>query len=114
MATYSPPLRDMRFTLEHVVDLPALSKLPPLAQADLETVMGLLEEYGRFVAGVLAPLDRVGDTVGAQRDPGTGRVTTPPGFIQAYRLYVDGGWGSVPFPAEHGGGGFPWLVAMAM
>ena len=114
MATYSPPLQDMRFTLEHLVDLPALSKLAPFAQADLETVMGLLGEYGRFVADVLAPLDRVGDTVGARRDPGTGRVTTPPGFVDAYRRYVDAGWGSVPFPVEHGGGGFPWLVAIAM
>jgi len=114
MATYSPPLRDMRFTLEYLVDLPALSKLPPFAQADLETVMGLLEEYGRFVADVLAPLDRVGDTVGSRRDPATGQVTTPPGFIDAYRRYVDAGWGSVPFPVEHGGGGFPWLVAIAM
>jgi hypothetical protein len=98
MATYSPPLRDMRFTLEHLVDLPALSKLAPFAQADVETVMGLLGEYGRFVADVLAPLDRVGDTVGARRDPATGGVTTPPGFVDAYRRYVDAGWGSVPFP----------------
>jgi len=114
MSPYSPPLRDVRFTLEHLVDLPALSKLAPFAQADLETVSGLLEEYGRFVADVLAPLDRGGDTVGSRHDPGADRVTTPPGFVDAYHRYVDAGWGSVPFPVEHGGGGFPWLVAVAM
>jgi alkylation response protein AidB-like acyl-CoA dehydrogenase len=114
MEPYAPPMRDVRFTLEHLVDLAGLAKLPAFAHADPETVYGLLEEYGRFVAEVIAPLDRVGDTVGSRRDPATGGVTTPPGFADAYRRYVEAGWGSVPFAPDHGGGGFPWLVALAM
>jgi alkylation response protein AidB-like acyl-CoA dehydrogenase len=111
---YVAPLRDMRFALEHLVDLPALSKLPGFEHADPETVFGLLEEFGRFVSEVLSPIDRDGDRVGARFDPATNAVTTPPGWVDAYRKYVDAGWGSVPFPPEHGGGGFPWLVAIAM
>ncbi|MEY2421202.1 MAG: 3-(methylsulfanyl)propanoyl-CoA dehydrogenase [Acidimicrobiaceae bacterium] len=114
MAEYVAPLRDVRFALENLVDLAALSKLPGFEHADPETVHGLLEEFGRFVGEVLAPIDRVGDTVGSTFDPATNAVTTPPGWVDAYRKYVDAGWGSVPFPAEHGGGGFPWLVAIAM
>jgi alkylation response protein AidB-like acyl-CoA dehydrogenase len=114
MQTYAPPLRDIRFALEHLVDLAGLAKLPAFAHADPATVDALLAEYGRFVAEVVAPLDRVGDTVGSRHDATTGAVTTPPGFIDAYRRYVEGGWGSVPFPPEHGGGGFPWLVALSM
>ncbi|MEY2452690.1 MAG: 3-(methylsulfanyl)propanoyl-CoA dehydrogenase [Acidimicrobiaceae bacterium] len=114
MAEYRAPLRDMRFALEHLVDLAALSKLSGMEHADPDTVYGLLDEFGRFVSEVLAPLDRVGDTVGAKFDPTTNAVTTPPGWSDAYRKYVDAGWGSVPFPVEHGGGGFPWLVAIAM
>ena len=41
-------------------------------------------------------------------------MTTPDGFAKAYRRYVDAGWPAVPFPPEYGGGGFPWLVGMAM
>ena len=37
-----------------------------------------------------------------------------PGFREAYRQYVDAGWGAVPFPPEFGGGGFPWLVTIVM
>jgi acyl-CoA dehydrogenase len=55
---YASPLRDVRFTLEHLVDLPGLAKLPDFAHADVETVFALLDEYGRFVEEVLAPLDR--------------------------------------------------------
>ncbi|MGH9136971.1 MAG: acyl-CoA dehydrogenase C-terminal domain-containing protein [Acidimicrobiales bacterium] len=112
--TYVPPLRDIRFVLERIVDVEQIAKLPGFGHADLETIMGILEEYGRFVAEVLAPLNRVGDDQGSRLDPETGEVTTPPGWIEAYNKYVEAGWGSVPFPAEHGGGGFPWLTAMAM
>ena len=114
MTEYVAPLRDIRFALEHLVDLAALAKLPGFEHADPETVFGLLEEFGRFASEVLAPIDRAGDTVGSTFDPSTNTVTTPPGWADAYRKYVDAGWGSVPFPAAHGGGGFPWLVAIAM
>jgi 3-(methylsulfanyl)propanoyl-CoA dehydrogenase len=111
---YAPPLQDIRFTLEHIVDLPGLSKLPVFAHADIDTVDGLLAEFGRFVAEVLAPLDAPGDREGASHDPATHEVRTPAGFRDAYRRYVEAGWGSVPFEPEYGGGGFPWLVAVAM
>jgi 3-(methylthio)propanoyl-CoA dehydrogenase len=111
---YTPPLRDIRFVLEHLVDAAGLSKLDGFAHADLETMSGLLEEFARFCAQELAPINRQGDTFGASHDPKTGRVTTAPGWIEAYGKYIDAGWGAVPFPEEHGGGGFPWLLATAM
>jgi 3-(methylthio)propanoyl-CoA dehydrogenase len=113
MAGYVPPLRDIRFVLEQLVELDGLSKLEAFAHADPETVFGVLEETGRFMADVVGPLNRIGDTVGCRYD-GDGQVSTPPGFREAYRQYVDAGWGAVPFPAEFGGGGFPWLVTVAM
>ena len=51
--------------------------------------------------------------MGSTLDAG-GNVTTPPGFTDAYRRYVEAGWGAVPFAPEFGGGGFPWLVAIVM
>jgi len=113
MAEYIPPLRDIRFVLEQLVDLDGLSKLEAYAHADPGTVLGVIEESGEFIAEVVGPLNRVADTVGSTLD-GDGNVTTPPGFKEAYRQYVEAGWGSVPFPAEFGGGGFPWLVAVVM
>ena len=100
--------------LDHLVDLEGLSKLSDLDHADPATVHGLLEEYGRFTAEVFAPLDAPGDEQGSRYDPSSGAVATPDGWPDAYQRYVAGGWGSVPFDPEHGGGGFPWLVAVAM
>ena len=41
-------------------------------------------------------------------------MVTPDGFPKAYQRYVEAGWPAVPFPPEYGGGGFPWLVGIAM
>jgi 3-(methylthio)propanoyl-CoA dehydrogenase len=113
MSEYSAPLDDMRFVLDHVVDLAGLAALPGYEHADPETVFGVLEESGRFFAQEFGPLNRVGDTQHSRRN-GDGSVTTPEGFARAYRRYVDAGWAAVPFPPEYGGGGFPWLVTIAM
>jgi alkylation response protein AidB-like acyl-CoA dehydrogenase len=113
MSDYSAPLDDMRFVLENIVDLPALAALPGYEHAEPEMVYGVLEESGRFFSLEFAPLNRVGDTQHSRRNE-DGSVTTPEGFPRAYKRYVDAGWAGVPFPAEYGGGGFPWLVAIAM
>ena len=113
MADYVPPLRDIRFVLDELVDLDGLSKLEAFGHADPDTVFGVIEESGRFMADVVGPLNRVGDAAGSTVD-GEGKVTTPPGFREAYRQYVDAGWGAVSFLPEFGGGGFPWLVTVVM
>ena len=113
MTDYSAPLADMRFVLENIVDLHALSSLSGFEHAEPEMVYGILEESGRFFAQEFGPLNRVGDTQHSRRNP-DGTVTTPDGFRRAYERYVAAGWAGVPFPADYGGGGFPWLVAIAM
>ena len=84
MSEFAAPLVDMRFVLEHVTDLGALSKLPGYQHADPETVFGILEEAGRFFAEQFAPLNRVGDVQHSRRND-DGSVTTPEGFAKAYQ-----------------------------
>ena len=114
MADYRPPLRDVHFVLDHLTDLGALCELPAFSGLDPETIKGVLDENARFIAEVVAPLNRVGDLEGSQHDPTTNSVRTPTGFIEAYHQYVAAGWGGVPFPEVYDGGGFPWLVGIAM
>ena len=111
--TYSPPIADIAFVLEHIADLAALSKLDGFENADPETVRGALEEAGRFMAEVIGPTNRDGDTIGAQHD-GDASVTTPDSFKDAYDKFVTSGWGAVAYPAEAGGAGLPWLVGLAI
>jgi hypothetical protein len=74
MPEYVPPLRDIRFVLEQLVDLDGLVKLEAYAHVDIDTVFGVIEESGRFMADVVGPLNRVGggrSTRSARTGPGT-------------------------------------------
>jgi len=112
MSEYSAPLDDIRFVLENVVDLPALSKFPAYEHVDADSIHSILEENARFMEQLVAPLNHSGDVQHSRWDAGT--VVTPDGFRDAYQQYVAAGWGGVPFPADYDGGGFPWLVGIAM
>lgn len=113
MTDYRAPTTDMRFTIEHVVGLDELVALDRFAHIESDLLSGVLDEAGRFTSDVIAPLAKVGDTVGSSHNP-DGSVTTPPGYAEAYQQFVDSGWPAAGFPEEIGGGGLPWGVAMAI
>jgi len=113
MSQFVPPIDDIRFVLDEIVDLDGLTKVPAFSHIDSELVHGVVEEAGRFAAQVIGPLNEAGDRHHCRRN-GDGSVTTPPGFRDAYQKFIAAGWGSVPFPAMYGGGEFPWLVATAI
>ena len=107
--TFRPPVSDQRFLLEHVVRLAELQGHNAYADATPDTVDAILEGVAEFAAAEFAPLNRVGDTVGARWD--AGRVTMPPGFHEAYRAYVEAGWGTLNAAPEHGGQGLPFTLS---
>jgi hypothetical protein len=109
MSNYVAPLQDMQFVLKELAGLDQVAKLPGCEDASAELVDQILEESGRFCGEVLAPLNQSGDEEGSKWDKG--RVTTPKGFIAAYKQFVEGGWNALQFPLEFGGQGLPKLVA---
>ena len=113
MAEYTAPLRDMRFALDHLAGLDEVMALEGFGHVDHDGVLSILEEFARFMEDKVAPLNRVGDLQGSVRND-DGTVTTPDGFKEAYAEYVEAGWGGVALPEDYGGGGFPWLVGVAM
>jgi butyryl-CoA dehydrogenase len=109
MSDYSAPVRDMQFVLRELAGLEEIAAMPGFGEATPDLVEQILAESARFCAEVLAPLNRSGDQEGSRwRD---GEVTTPKGFKDAYRQFVEGGWNALQFPLEYGGQGLPKLVA---
>ncbi|MBS0503860.1 MAG: acyl-CoA dehydrogenase [Proteobacteria bacterium] len=100
--TYTPPVAEQRFVLDHVVRIGELVDDPDLIDA-------IVEGAGAFAAGEYAPLSRIGDEVGAVWKDGA--VTMPEGFKAAYRAFVEGGWGSINAPEAFGGQGLPYALA---
>ena len=112
MSAYVAPLKDMRFVMQELAGLAEVARLPGYADATPDTVDAILEESSKFASQVLDPLNYSGDQEGSQWKDGA--VKTPKGFKEAYRQYVDAGWGALPFDPEHGGQGLPKLVATAV
>ncbi len=110
--TYAAPTAEQRFVLDVIADLPGLAALPAYANATPDMVDAILAESGKLAANVFAPLNSVGDKVHAKLADGV--VTLPPGFAEAYKLYIEGGWAGLGVAEAHGGQGLPFAVAVAV
>jgi alkylation response protein AidB-like acyl-CoA dehydrogenase len=109
MQTYNPPLRDMRFVLHELHDSTSLTKLPGLEEMTPDILNSVIEEAGKFIAATLLPLNASGDAEGCHYEANV--VKTPKGFKEAYRAFVDGGWGSLSSDPQYGGQGVPESVS---
>ena len=106
---YQPRPDDVSFVLGAVLGVvPRLRALPPFAEVDDALQTQVLEEASKFVAEVIAPLNRDGDEIGCRMVDG--QVVTPPGFRDAYRAFVDAGWPALSAATEDGGQGLPAVL----
>lgn len=113
MWTYRAPVADMAWLMNAALDAPASwVALPAFDGLDADTARQVLEEAGRFAGEVLAPTNAPGDLAGCSWTPAG--VTTPPGFREAWRAFVDGGWPALACAPEAGGQGLPQLLNAAL
>ncbi|HEF4760874.1 TPA: acyl-CoA dehydrogenase C-terminal domain-containing protein [Pseudomonas putida] len=105
---YQAPMRDMRFVLHELFDVTGHCQQLDNG-LDRETIDGVLDEAARFAAEVVAPLNRNSDEQGCQLQDG--EVTTPNGFREAYKLFVEQGWASMTGPVAFGGQGLPQMLS---
>jgi acyl-CoA dehydrogenase len=109
MTDYRAPLTDIRFLLNEVAGLPDIARLPGCEEATPDLVDAVLDEAGKFAAGVLAPLNSVGDRESCRLDGD--KVVTPQGWTEAYQAFAEGGWVGLGLSPEYGGQGLPKCVA---
>ena len=106
---FQPPSDDIHFLIHEVLNAPAqLQPLPVFADSDAGLMRQVVDEAGKFVANVIAPLQQVGDTVGCRWVDG--EVITPPGFRDAYQAFWRNGWPALACANEDGGQGLPVLL----
>ena len=103
--SFTAPVADQRLVLSELVRVSELGDHGDIVDAVLEGAAALAE-------GEFAPLDRIGDTVGARWDNGIVRM--PDGFKAAYNSLVEGGWMTLSAPEEAGGQGLPLALSAAL
>ncbi len=101
----------MQFVMHEVLKVvDDFKQMPKHAEMDVETISAVLEEGGKFASEVIFPLNVSGDAEGCSYDPVTHAVTTPKGFKEAYRTYIDAGWAALGCDPDFGGQGLPLVV----
>jgi alkylation response protein AidB-like acyl-CoA dehydrogenase len=106
MLTYKAPIADIKFLIDDVFKFyDHYKKYDEFEEASPDLVDAILQECAKFCENELLPLYQSGDKEGCQYD--NGKVSTPKGFKEAYKQYVDGGWSALSHPLEHGGQGLP-------
>ncbi len=109
--SYRAPVKDMLFVMKELAGIDAVAMLPGHEEAGYDTAAAVLEECAKFNEGVVAPLNWVGD-----QNPSSfkdGKVTTTPGFKQAFRQFAEGGWQGLQHATDFGGQGLPKLIHAA-
>jgi alkylation response protein AidB-like acyl-CoA dehydrogenase len=109
MASYKAPVAEISFVLNDILNVAQLSRLPVFAEATPDVIQGAVDEAAKFIERELAPLNRKGDEIGCKFV--NGEVEVPPGFVEAYKHYVEGGWVGLANPVEFGGQGLPYTLS---
>ncbi|WP_374578804.1 acyl-CoA dehydrogenase [Phenylobacterium sp.] len=108
--SFRAPVRDLALALK-IAGHPALAATA-FAELDEDTITAVLEAAAAFTEEELAPLNRKGDQVGARYE--NGKVIAAPGFADAYRAFVAGGWNSLSADPEYGGQGLTKAMELAV
>ncbi|MEO9298479.1 acyl-CoA dehydrogenase family protein [Devosia alba] len=99
-------------TLAMLALTPGWSRVQALRpDCDDDIVATMLDAAAGFAETVLAPLNPVGDRIGAQVTDG--RVKLPPGFVDGFRQYAEAGWLGIDAPIDFGGLDIPLTLQAA-
>ncbi|WOT03563.1 acyl-CoA dehydrogenase C-terminal domain-containing protein [Shewanella youngdeokensis] len=105
MLEYKAPIRDIKFVMQELLGCEAHYQRLGYQDATVDMVDAIIAEAAKLTEQVIAPLNQVGDQQGCTWHENG--VTTPDGFKEAYKQYVEGGWPTLSQSEEFGGQGLP-------
>ena len=112
MPSYKVPMKDVLFLFNDVFDMQTQFKqVVGGDQATPDMIEAIFAEGAKFSENELAPLYQSGDD-GCTWDDG--EVTTPEGFKEAYKTYIEAGWTSLTGSEGMGGQNLPSSIGLAV
>lgn len=104
--------RDVNFNLFEYLNVGELPKLPAFAEHSEDMYKMIIGEAIKFAQKTLDPLNAPGDREGCRME--NGRVITPKGFKEAFKLFAENGFIAADIPTTYGGQGLPVAVFVPM
>ena len=112
MYQYRPPLAEMRFVLNDLLDAEGALTAIGLKDITADTFNEILEAIGAFATEKVAPTNVVGDRQGVRLE--NGQVRTAPGFRECYQQLGADGWIGINIAERYGGQGLPYLAHVGL
>lgn len=110
---YNADETDLRFTIENVAGLDAVTALERFSDYSPDLVGAILSEAAKLATEVIAPLNQSSDQTGCVWNPDK-TVTTPTGFADAFKAMGTGGWSGIGTKQAYGGQEMPELICAAV
>lgn len=110
MPDYKAPIRDFKFVMQELLGCESHYQGLGYEDASIDMIDAIIAEAAKLTEQVVAPLNQIGDQQGCTWTDGN--VTTPDGFKDAYKQYVEGGWPTLSQSPEFGGQGLPHSLNM--
>ena len=111
MQIYKTPIKEFKFLINEFLNL---DKSIILKNKNLESddLLMILEEASKLCEETLLPLNQSGDLEGCEFNKG--KVRTPKGFKEAYKIFTENGWQGIKVNESYGGQNLPYIMNMLL
>ena len=111
MQIYKTPIKEFKFLINEFLNL---DKSIILKNKNLESddLLMILDEASKLCEETLLPLNQSGDLEGCEFNKG--KVRTPKGFKEAYKIFTDNGWQGIKVNETYGGQNLPYIMNMLL
>jgi alkylation response protein AidB-like acyl-CoA dehydrogenase len=103
--------QEFRFLLHDLLQVDEQAELRGFSELTPDLTGAIIGGISEFAAGVLEPLNAVGDQQGCHLENGI--VRTPAGFAKAYQAYCAAGWSRLAAAEAYGGTDMPEVLGLA-
>ncbi len=110
MQVYKAPLKDYKFLIKDFLNYGLSETILKNSETEIDDLDMVLEEAAKLCEEILLPLNQIGDSEGC--DFNKGKVTTPKGFKEAYKNFVENGWQGITVNKKYGGQNLPYFINM--
>ena len=110
MQIYKAPLNDIKFLLNDFLDLSNHQYILSNSDLEISDLEMVIDEAAKICEETLLPLNQSGDLEGCSFDKG--KVTTPKGFKEAYKNFIENGWQGIKVNKNYGGQNLPYFMNM--